>query len=213
MALPRRADAAGLAHEVWQQLCALAEQNPGEFTPETRDGDAGWLCEGPAAGLVSRAAPDAAQEELQPAREYLKASGMLVSVRGYRPGGTQPTYFIRREWHAERTGNVRVIPEGTPHPPGRGPGPPPGAATAGTRSEDLSGPARDLQSRAAELTAENTRLQDEAEELAAENARLRAENNRLRAAVRKVTELLAGFQDLAGMALMLAGWISGSNRG
>lgn len=195
MAPRRRADATGLAHEVWQQLHALAEQNPGKFTPDTRDGHTGWLWEGPAAGLVSRAAPDAAQDDLRLAREYLKASGMLVRVRGYQSGGTQPTYFIRREWHAERTGNVRVLPEGTPHPPERKPGPPPAAAKAGTRSEDLPGPAKDLQSRAGELADENTRLQDEAEELAAENARLRAENNRLRAAVRKVTELLAEFRD------------------
>ena len=199
MATYRRADAAGLAHEVWRQLCALAEQNPGEFSSETRDGDTGWLWEGPAAGLVSRAAPDTGEDDLQLAREYLKASGMLVNVRGYQSGGTQPTYFIRREWHADRTGNVRVIPEGTPHPPEHKPGLPPAAATAGTLPGDLSGPAKDPQSRADELAAENTRLQDEAEQLAAENARLRAENNRLRAAVRKVTELLAGFQDLVSL--------------
>lgn len=197
MASHRRADAAGLAHEVWRQLRALAEQNPGGFTSETCDGDTGWLWEGPAAGLVSRAAPDIPQDDLQLACEYLKASGMLVTIRGNQSGGTQPTYFLRREWHAERTGNVRVIPDGTPHPPERTPGPPPAAATAGTRSERRSDPVKDLQSRADELAAENARLQDEAEELAAANARLRAENNRLRAAVRKVTELLAEFQDLA----------------
>ncbi|MDR0344800.1 MAG: hypothetical protein LBI49_17120 [Nocardiopsaceae bacterium] len=203
MATHRRADAAGLAHEVWQQLCALAEQNPGEFTPETSDGDPGWLWEGAPSGLVSRAAPDTAQDDLQLAREYLKTSGMLVNVRGRQSGGTQPTYFIRREWHAERTGNVRVIPDGTPHPPERKPGPRPAAATAGTLPEDLSDPVKDLQSRADRLAAENARLQDEAEELAAENARLRAENNRLRAAARKVTKLLAEFQDLASLRLRL----------
>jgi hypothetical protein len=194
MALPRRADAAGLAHEVWRQLCALAEQSPGEFTPETRDGDTGWLWQGAAAGLVSRAAPDTAQDDLQLAREYLKATGMLVNVRGYQSGGTQPTYFICREWHTERTGNVRVIPDGTPHPAERKPARPAAAATAGTEPQELSDPAKDLQSRAHELAAENTRLQDEAEELAAANSRLRAENNRLRALVRKVTELLAEFR-------------------
>jgi hypothetical protein len=203
MAPHRREDAAGLAHEVWGQLCVLAEQNPGEFTSETRDGDTGWLWEGTAAGLVSRAAPDTVQDDLQLAREYLKASGMLVNVRGYQ-GETQPTYFICREWHAERTGNVRVIPEVTPHRPERTPGPPPTAATAGALPEDLSGPAKELQSRAGELAAENTRLQDEAEELAAENARLRAENNRLRAAVHEVTELLAGFQDLGARSRLAA---------
>jgi hypothetical protein len=194
MAMHWRADTAGLAHEVWRQLCALAEQNPGEFTPGTRDGDQGWLWEGPAAGLMSRAAPDTATDDLHLAREYLKASGMLVNVRGYQSDGEQATYFIRRDWHADRTGNVRVIPEGTPHPPERTAGPPP--ASAGTASKDQTGPDNDLRRRAGELAAENTRLQDEAEQLAAENARLRTENNRLRAAVRKVTELLAGFQDL-----------------
>ncbi len=190
---------AGLAHEVWRQLCAFAEQNPGEFTPETRDNATGWLWEGPAAGLMSRASPDTAEDDLRRAREYLKASRMLVNVRGYQSGGVQSACFICREWHAEPAGHVRVMPEGRPNAPERKPSPPPAAATAGAAFEDLPGPASDLLARAGELAAQNTRLQDEAEQLAAENARLRAENTRLRDAARKVTELLAEFQDLVSL--------------
>ncbi len=101
------ANAAGLAHQVWLRLCALAEQDPATFTAETRKEAAGWLWQGPGAGLLRLAASDVPENDRRRAKEYRQTIKMLVNVRG-QSGGALPVWFIRKEWLEGPAGHVHV---------------------------------------------------------------------------------------------------------
>lgn len=199
MAPRRRPEAAGLAHQVWRQLCALAEQHPDDFPAETRDENAGWLWEGPVAALMRRAAPGTPDSDRRRAKEYLQAAGMLANVRGYQSGGVLPMWFIRRDWHEgagghpPATARQRRVPQ--PEAPQAAVRP---DAARETHYPDVTEAVRNLVDRAGGLEADNGRLRADNDRLRADNERLRAdneqlaaENARLRGAAQKAAELLA----------------------
>jgi FtsZ-binding cell division protein ZapB len=199
MAPSSRADVAGLAHQLWRQLCVLAERNSGEFAPENRDDAAGWRWEGAAAALMRRAAPEVPDADRRRAQEYLQATTMLVNVSG----GPRPVWFIRKDWHGGPPAHVHLVPRERPRRPEREPGqPPPAVAVAqGGFHGDLAEAVKQLvshtgvvEAEAESLRAENDRLRIEVEELRADRDRLMAENIRMRDVARQVTELLGGIQ-------------------
>ena len=195
MAPRSRTEAAGLAHQVWLLLCTLAEQHPGEFTPETRGAAAGWHWEGPGAALMRRVAPDMADSERRRAKEYLQATHMMVNVSG----GALPTWFIRKDWHGGPPAHVHLMPHEHPREPAGEPRQPPTAAAPS--GDSLAKAVRELvdhtgvvEAEAASLRAENDQLRAEAEQLRADRDRLVAENIRLRDTVRQITELLGEYR-------------------
>lgn len=207
MAPRSRADSAGLAHQVWRLLCALAEQNPGEFTAETRDDAAGWLWEGPGAALMRRVAPEVADAERRRARDYLQATKMMVNVQG-QSGSALPLWFVRRDWLGGPAGHVHLVPQEPRRPPREEPVQAAVRAEA-ARENNLSDAVRELVTRAGEVEAECDRWRAAAAELQAENARLRAETGQLRAdrdqlaaenirltdAARQIRQLLAEMEE------------------
>ena len=223
---------AGLAHQLWRQLCALAERNSGEFAPENREDAAGWRWEGAAAALMRRAAPEVPDADRRRAQEYLQATTMLANVSG----GPRPVWFIRKDWHGGPPAHVHLVPRQRPRRPEREPGqPPPAAAVApGGFHGDLTEAVKELVSHtrvvegeAESLRAENEQLGTEAGQLRAEVKQLRAdrdrlmaENIRMRDVARQVTELLGGIQQGQGGRLRAeaCGWrsdaagISGARR-
>ncbi len=199
MAPRSRTEAAGLAHQVWLLLCTLAEQHPGEFTPETRGAAAGWHWEGPGAALMRRVAPDMADSERRRAKEYLQATHMMVNVSG----GALPTWFIRKDWHGGPPAHVHLMPHEQPHEQPREPAgeprqPPTTAAPSGDSLakavRELVGHTGVVEAEAASLRAENDQLRAEAEQLRADRDRLVAENIRLRDTVRQIMELLGEYR-------------------
>ena len=188
---------AGLAHQLWRQLCALAERDSGEFAPEDRDDAAGWRWEGAAAALMRRAAPEVPDADRRRAQEYLQATTMLVNVSG----GPRPVWVIRKDWHGGPPAHVHLVPGQRPRRPEPEPGqPPPAAAVAlGGFRGDLAEAVKELVSHtgvvegeAESLRAENERLRMEIEQLRADRDRLVAENIRVREVARQVTGLLGG---------------------
>jgi hypothetical protein len=197
---------AGLAHQLWRQLCVLAERNSGEFAPQNRDDAAGWRWEGGAAALMRRAAAEVPDADRRRAQEYLQATAMLVNVSG----GPRPVWFIRKDWHGGPPAHVHLVPGQGPPRPEREPGQPsPAAAVAqGGFHGDLAEAVKELvshtgvvEAEAESLRAENEQLRIEAGQLRAEVKQLRAdrdrlmaENIRVRDIARQVTELLGGIQ-------------------
>ncbi len=188
-------EAAGLAHQVWLLLCALAEQSPAEFTADTRGDAAGWLWEGPGAALMRRAAPDAAEAERRRAKEYLQATRMIVNVSG----GALPTWFIRRDWLGGPPGHVHVVRQEQPRLPVKGKlrlaATAPGEDGLARAVRELVSHAGTVEAEAGSLRTENERLRAEAEQLRADRDRLVAENIQLQDTVRQIRELLAGQQE------------------
>lgn len=205
MAARSRAEAAGLAHQVWLLVCALAEHSPGEFTAERRGDTAGWLWEGTGAALMRRAAPEVPEADRRRAKEYLQATQMIVNVSG----GALPAWFIRRDWHGGPPAHVHVMAQEQPRRPQEAglrlpaPAPAPGGGGLAKAVRELVSHAAAVEAEAGSLQAENERLRREAEELRADRDRLVAENIRLQDTVRQISELLAEHQELGRVPWIL----------
>ena len=197
----RRPDVAKLGHRIWDHLRGRAENLPGEFTPEARDGVTGWLWEGAVASVIREAIPGIADSDLRRAREYLSASGMVVNVGGYQRGGGQPRWFIRSSWHQGPGGHVHVVPT---HRSGQPAAPAASQPAADNEPEELARqPRQDIVKVLQSLIQQVSGLQSDNDRLRVDNDRLSTEIERIRALMReaggeiarRANQLLADTQD------------------
>jgi hypothetical protein len=173
-----------------------AADAPDQFSPGTHNDILGWLWEGPFAALIREAIPDITDAELRRAREYLNASGMVVSVRGNQTDAP-PRWFIRDQWHQGQGGHVHVVTPAPPGPQAAPPGPKPGsggqpAQPARQPGQDIAAALQSVAQQVSQLQADNDRLRDDNDRLSAELERMRTLMRQIGGAITRQASQLLG---------------------